>query len=253
MVVAWLVGEVSASWTALRELLIAVMLIAGVVFGISLMPRREIETTETAGRLTTTLVRYVAACAAAVLILKAIEPLAWLRLFGADYLISFFLVVGVVLWIQLPRVPQLQGAALLKALLAAAFVIVVLGYGATSPVLRFDLNGGRWWRFPVIAAASFPLFAFDELHLRQARKAWKTVTAALITRVILWALLVTGILFLNRQDGFLVIISHLIAFFWIMLWFAAGVIPRNTQDPIAAACFSALVQGWALAAMSIKA
>jgi hypothetical protein len=38
---------------------------------------------------------------------------------------------------------------------------------------------------------------------------------------------------------------------WIALWFAAGVVHRHTQNALAAAVFSALVQGWAFAALFV--
>jgi hypothetical protein len=70
----------------------------------------------------------------------------------------------------------------------------------------------------------------------------------LITRTLLWAFLMRSLLLLNREDAFLVLIAHLIVFFWIALWFAAGIVHRHTQSPFAAALFAALVQGWAFAA-----
>ena len=71
---------------------------------------------------------------------------------------------------------------------------------------------------------------------------------ALITRTILWAFLITGVLLLNRDAAFLVLIAHLMVFFWLGLWFGAYVVHRHTQDSFAAALFAALVQGWAFAA-----
>ena len=71
---------------------------------------------------------------------------------------------------------------------------------------------------------------------------------AILTRGILLALILTGVLTLNRESDFLVLIVPLIAIFWIGLWFAAGIVHRYTQSPIAAALFAATVQGWAFAA-----
>jgi hypothetical protein len=44
------------------------------------------------------------------------------------------------------------------------------------------------------------------------------------------------------------LIVPLIFGFWIGLWFATGVVHRNTREPLSAALFAAIVQGWAFAA-----
>jgi len=115
-------------------------------------------------------------------------------------------------------------------------------------VLHFALSNGRWWRFPFIAAAGLPLLWFDELTVRRIHPQWKAIAVTVVTRALLWAFLMTGVLLLNRADAFLVLIAHLIVLFWILLWFAAGIVYRHTQDPLATAIFAAIVQGWAFAA-----
>jgi hypothetical protein len=58
----------------------------------------------------------------------------------------------------------------------------------------------------------------------------------------------TGVLTFDRESAFLVLIVPLIVTFWIALWFATGVVHRRTQNPLAAAIFASIVQGWAFAA-----
>src|SRR6185369_946896 len=134
------------------------------------------------------------------------------------------------------------------AILAAAFVIVVVGFLIVSRALHISLSDGRWWRFPFFAIAAFPFFMSDELTIRHIRPRWKSEVVALLTRVLLLAFLLTGVLTINRADAFLVLIVPLITVFWIALWFASGVIHRHTQSATAAAVFAAIVQGWAFAA-----
>jgi hypothetical protein len=62
----------------------------------------------------------------------------------------------------------------------------------------------------------------------------------------------TGVLTLNRESAFLLLIVPLITVFWIALWFAAGIVHRHTQSGLAAAVFAALVQGWAFAALFVR-
>ena len=109
----------------------------------------------------------------------------------------------------------------------------------------------RWWRFPCITLAGLPLFISDEWIIRRIHPRWKSEALALLTRGLLLAFILTGVLTLNRENAFLVMIAPLLVIFWMALWFATGVIHRHTQSPIAAALFAALVQGWAFAAWFI--
>ena len=245
-IVDWLGGDGARVQTTARLLALVGMLVSGIALGIALLPGSRIEPQPVP--LPATLVRYIVACAVAILILKLIVPLSWLRLFATDYLISFLFLAGLAAWIQKVRWPRTNFRSTATAVGAAVFVIVVLGWIAGSRVLNMSLSDGRWWRFPCIAAAGLPLFFVDEMVIRKIHPRWKSIALAILTRVLLWAFLVTGVLLLNRSDAFLVLIAHLIVFFWIALWFGAHVVHRHTQDPFAAALFAALVQGWAFAA-----
>jgi hypothetical protein len=250
-VVKWIAGGDPKSNTLARQVLLIVMLISGVVFGASLLPARPVRPPAPSVYLPLLLVRYVVACGVAIVVLKAVNPLSWLRAFGMDYLVGYMFVAGVILWLQKPEMLTSNRTALVKAGAAAAFVILVLGFGAASLVIRMGLGGGRWWRFPIMVLALLPLFAFDELNLRLP-SIWKSAAAAVLTRMLLVAFLTTGLLLLNREAAFLVIIAHLIVVIWLALWWAAGAIRRHTHDPASAALFSALVHAWVCAAIFVK-
>jgi hypothetical protein len=221
------------------------MLISAFVLVVSALPGGALDTRLMP--LPVTAIRYVAAAGGAILILRFFVPLAWLRLFATDYLISFLFLTGLILWIQLPVWPKVRFPNIVKAAAAATFIIG-LALVAAAPIMHMSLSAGRWWRFPFIAAASLPLFLFDETTLRRIPPPWAASGMAVLTRAILWAGLITGVLLLNRDAAFLVLIAHLMVFFWIALWFGAYVVHRHTQDPFAAALFAALVQGWCFAA-----
>ncbi len=244
-IVEWLSGDTTRLHTTERLIAIAMMLISSVVLGASALPGFPLDTRLMP--LPTTIIRYIAAAGAAILILRLFVPLAWLRLFATDYMISFVFLTGLILWIQVPIWPKTHFGNILKATAAAAFIIGC-GLIAGAPILHMSLSDGRWWRFPVIAAVSLPLFLFDEMTIRKIYPPWTSTGMAVITRAVLWAFLITGVLLLNRDAAFLVLIAHLVVFFWIALWFGAYVVHRHTQDPFAAALFAALVQGWAFAA-----
>jgi pimeloyl-ACP methyl ester carboxylesterase len=244
-IVEWLGGEATRVRTTERLIAMCAMLISAFVLMASALPGRALDTRLMP--LPATAIRYVAAAGVAILILRFFVPLAWLRLFATDYMISFLFLTGLILWIQLPIWPKTRIANIVKAAAAATFIIG-LALIAAAPIMHMSLSHSRWWRFPFIAAASLPLFLFDETTIRKIRPRWASIGMAVLTRTILWAGLITGVLLLNRDAAFLVLIAHLMVFFWIALWFGAYVVHRHTQDPFAAALFAALVQGWAFAA-----
>jgi pimeloyl-ACP methyl ester carboxylesterase len=255
-VVDWLGGDAHQLKTIWRIVSIVAMFVAGVVFGVRLLnsppqPRRggapalPSSAEEGNGKLTTTLVLYVAACCGALLVLKFFNPMGWLRLFTTDYLVGFIFIAGIILMLPAKKTrPQ----NLFTALLAAAYVIVVLGFAVSSHIVHMSLSGDRWWRFPCIAAAGLPLFFADEAIIRPLRPRWKSILAALVTRALLLAFLLVGVLILDRENAFLFLIAPLITVFWIGLWFASRAVHRGTQNALATALFAALVQGWAFAA-----
>jgi pimeloyl-ACP methyl ester carboxylesterase len=247
-IVEWLGGKTNKIRTTSRILAILGMLISVVVLGWSALPSAAVA--NSAGEAVSrpaTVVRYIGAAGASILILRFFVPLAWLRLFATDYMVSFLLLTGLILCLQMPKWSPPKFVNVAKATTAAAFVIG-LGLIAVSPVLHMSLSNGRWWRFPVIAAAGLPLFLFDEMSIRQIRPRLMSFAIAVTTRAVLWAFLITGVLLLNREAAFLFLIAHLIVFFWIALWFGTYLVYRHSQDPFAAALFAAIVQGWAFAA-----
>ena len=275
-IVDWLGADGNQTKTWSRLGWFAVMLFSSVALGISLLSGGDVQRVDTS--ITSTTVRFVIACASALFILRLANPMAWLRLFATDYLIGFVLITGLLLTVAAlyePRgagissgcalsrlrfassgcaLPRLRFASLgcpyrlHHAIFAAAFVIVVPGLLVVSRVLHMSLSDGRWWRFPCIALAGLPFFFSDELTIRTLRGRWQSTVVALLTRGLLLAFILTGVLTLNRANAFLVLIVPLIVVFWIGLWFATGAVHRHTQSAFAAAVFAALVQGWAFAA-----
>jgi pimeloyl-ACP methyl ester carboxylesterase len=249
-IVRWLRGDAVHVRTSARIVWIVVMFASAITFGVLFLPERRSEPLKISAFAI--LVQYLAGSGLALVILKVGNPVAWLRLFAADYLIGFLLIAG--LCVSAAAVYTGAWAVRHKpyhfvtAVLAAAYVILVPGYLVCSRVLHMSLLDGRWWRFPFIALAALPLFICDEMVIRRIRPRWKSEIVALLTRALFLALISTGALTLNRTSGFLALIIPLIVVFWIGLWSAAGVVHRHTQSPLAAAVFAALVQGWAFAA-----
>src|SRR5262249_15694215 len=106
------------------------------------------------------IVLYVVAGGAACLLSGVIVVTRWLQLFATDYLIGFLLIAGLVVCLRRPWF-QFAKEPLLRAVLAAIYVIVVPGFLVFSQFAHMTLSDGRWWRFPIIAAAGLPLFLAD--------------------------------------------------------------------------------------------
>ncbi len=259
-IVEWLGGDGPRTRTGTRILWIVLMLGAAVLFGVSFLPGRKSQSIEVP--INKVLIVYVIAFSSALFVLKFVRPLSWLRLFATDYLVGFLLIGGLVLLsLCVSAVPTVINhketekgpRRFFSVVIAAAFVIAIPGLLIASQVIHMSLSGGRWWRFPIIMLLGIPLFLSDELTIRRIQPRWKSDTIALLTRGLLLAFILTGVLTFNRENDFLVLIVPLIVIFWIALWLAAGVVHRNTHSPIAAAFFSALVQGWAFAAWFVIA
>lgn len=245
-IVQWLGGEPAATETTRRLVWILTMFASAIAIGVALLPGKSLE--GDSAPLPTILVRYVAAAGTAILVLRFWTPLSFMRIFAMDYLVSFLAITGLILWIQLRPKIRFNYRSVGKAVLAAAFVIGLLGFGAASHVLHFSLWNGRWWRFPIMFAAVLPLLTADEFAIRRLAPRWRSAMAALITRTLLWAIAVAGVLLVNRESMFIVMIAHLLVVFWIFIWIATEIVHRHTRDPLASAVFAAIVQGWAYAA-----
>ena len=203
------------------------------------------------------LVNFAVAGGIAVIVQRFVVVLRWIHLYATDYLVSFLFVTGLVLLTsQVIRkgsifnysMPAGGLGTFAKAIGATVYVIVVLGLITGSHLIHMTLSDGRWWRFPVIAAASFPLFLFDETALRPAGSNWQSTGLFIITRGLLSAWIATGVLLFNHESTFVALLSGFTFGFWTALWFVATLVRRNVQSPAATALFSALVQGWMFAA-----
>jgi pimeloyl-ACP methyl ester carboxylesterase len=251
-IVKWLGGDPNRLRTGRRTACLGLMFGGAVALGIVLLPRRPVLAPHTMSfSKTDAVVCYVLAGAVAVIVQRFVVVLRWMRVFAMDYTVGFFLVAGLALLVVLARKekrPIADVGAIAKSLAAAAYVIVFLGLIAGSHLIHMTLPNGRWWRFVVISAASFPWFLFDESVTRNVGNRWQNAGIGVVTRLLIAACIVTGVLLFNRESASVVLLMAVFPLFWIALWFATGLVARHVQNPIAAALFASLVQGWMFAA-----
>ncbi len=253
LISGWMGGRPDSDRTLERFGWLTLMALAGIVAALALLPaaadRSELRALDSPD-VPHTLVSVVAASGASLLVLRFVVPLGWIHLFATDYLMSFVLLTGLLLW----RGNWLRTSRhrLVIGLVSAAYVVGVFAVGVGSHLVHLIPSGGQWLLFPILVAVSFPLFMFDELEIRSIRSGWIRTLTFVTTRIILWAAVITGILLLNPESSFLVLITHLVVLFWLVLWWMAGFVRRATADPVATALFAALVQGWAFASVFVR-
>jgi hypothetical protein len=246
-IVSWLGGDPTALRTANRLLWLFIKIICAVLLPCLWLRGNPIpsEFVHIPARLLT----YIASSLAALWI-SSIVVFEGLHLFSTDYLVSFVLLVGMIQFPAYFRKIDIRFSKIIVSLLAAACVIAVVGY-VGAPLGHLTLSSGRWWRFIAIAFSLLPLSLADEVLLRPIRPWWKAAGASALTRVLIAAFVLTGVLTTNRSDAFVGLIIHFIVLFWIALWFVGELVRRNIQNPAATGIFMAVVQAWVFAAVFV--
>jgi pimeloyl-ACP methyl ester carboxylesterase len=248
-VVTWLGGDPSILKTKRRLFIYVLEILSAMSLAVLWLRGKPIAAESTA--LPVRVLSYVAACTAALLISGGVDLLSGLRLFSTQYLISFVMVMGVALLPFYFRKFNITISKIHISLVAAAFVITVSIF-IGSELVHLTLSAGQWWRFAAITLAVLPLCVADEVLLRPIRSWWKSAGLFALTRILIWAYVVWGVMTMNRSDAFLVLVAHFIVLLWIVLWFIGELVRRRTQDPMAAAVFTALVQAWVFAAIFVR-
>jgi pimeloyl-ACP methyl ester carboxylesterase len=248
-VVAWLGGDPSQVHSKRRLFLYVLEILSAISIAALWLRGKPIPADQTA--LPARILSYIAACTAALWICGGVDLLNGLHLFSTDYLVSFTLVMGVALLPFYARRGRLGFSRIHVSLFAAVSVIAAAVF-IGSEFVHLTLSVGQWWRFAAIALAVLPLCIADEVLLRPLRPWWKASAISTLTRILIWAYVVWGVTTMNRGDAFLVLITHFVVILWIMLWFVGELVRRHTQDPMATAVFTALVQAWFFAAIFVR-
>jgi hypothetical protein len=247
-IVIWLGGDPSTLHTWRRLLLLLLEIVFAVSITLLWLRGKPIAPEQTS--IPARIVSYIASCTVAFLVSGVVVVLNGLRLFSTDYLISFVLLMGITLSPACFRKFPRRFSQIPVSLLAAACVIAVLAF-VGSELIHLSLSGGRWWRFAAITVAVLPLSFADEVLLRPIRPWWKAAGVAALTRILMAAFIVTGVLTMNRSNAFLVLIIHFVVLIWIVLWLAGELFRRRSQDALATAIFTSLVQAWVFAAVFV--
>jgi alpha/beta hydrolase family protein len=248
-VVTWLGGDPSRLKTKRRLLLYLLQILSAAAIAVLWLRGKPVDPQQTA--LPARIVSYVSACTAALFVCGGFNLLRGLHLYSSEYLISFVMVMGVALLPYYFRRFSFSFSRIHIGILVAGLVIAASIF-IGSELVHLTLSGGQWWRFGVITLAVLPLCVADEILLRPIRPWWKAAGVSALIRILVWAFVVSGVLTMNRNDAFLVLITHFIVVLWVVLWFIGELVRRRTQDPAATAVFTALVQAWVFAAIFVR-
>ena len=251
-VAAWLGGDPDKVRPRMRSLLPLVMLASSLAFGIVLLELAKVPPGAGESRSLTAnlIVFYIGGAALGAVLPLLVNVTGWLHLFAADYLMGFLLITGLVLCLACRR-PRIELRTMSIGIAAAAYAIAIPGLLVLSKFTQMGLSGPRLLRFGAITLLGLPFFIADEILVRSIRPRWKSVFAMLLTRALLGAIIVTGVLEWSRDSGFLYFMMDSVVFFWIGLWFTGALIHRHTKEPVSTAVFMSLVQGWLFAALFV--
>ena len=255
-IVEWADGSASSLRTGERIFWLALLVTSTVIApacGLRLMQRSHALASDktrprTEARPTEEVAGWIGSLSVGLVILAFFNPLSWLHLFRTDYLVGLLLISGLIMWRGRKIDISLHGA--MRGTLAAAYIILVMSVVGSS-IMHLIPSGEQWLRLPTLTLAGFPLFLHDEQTVRLYRPWWLMWGTFLLTRLLIWAAVIMGVLLLNPEAVFLVLIAHLIVLSWLPLWWLSGIVARATGEPGSAALFSALVQGWVFAALFV--
>jgi hypothetical protein len=188
----------------------------------------------------------------AVHVLRFWQPLRILHLYQADYLASFFLIVGIgviLLHLTLARAHLYTSP---KFLLGAVFGGILLHFLITG---WFELTATgawltqqRWLRFPLFFLATLFFLYGVELLAGPVRNWGLRYSFWLLLIVLAWLPIVFGVFYLKTGEFLLVLLSPYFAVEFLVAGLGAQLVRRQSGSAAAAALFGAiLLAGFCLA------
>jgi pimeloyl-ACP methyl ester carboxylesterase len=193
------------------------------------------------------LLEIIAVSAFVILCLKVWLPLRFLHLFEGDYLLSFFLIAGLLLLLLHKSGVRPAFGSPAGKFAGAAFAGMVLHLLTTG---WFDLTAteawitsAKWMRFPAALAAVFPFSLALEIMLGRVseRNALRRLAVALGLLLIVWLILAGGVRYLHSGEILLALLAPYFALFFALQRMGADLVRRETRSAAAAAVFGAIL------------
>jgi hypothetical protein len=183
----------------------------------------------------------------AVVLLRFWNPLSFVRLYNGSYFASFLLIVGVgLLLIHHKSVRTLFPTKINILLLAlvAGFLLHLLVSGWLDLTLTEAwVTWARWARVPVVFVAAFAYLLAEELLIGPltARGKFARFLQAFALRLVAFLAVVFGIFVLHSGAILLVLLAIYLALFFVLQRLGMDIVRQETESPIAAAVFGAIL------------
>jgi hypothetical protein len=134
-------------------------------------------------------------------------------------------------------------ARTLGAIFAGMALVLLLTAWCELTLSEAWLDVARWQRFPVVFLAVLPYLAAEEILLGTPleRRAGRRLLTALLFRLLLWAPLLVGIIYLHSGEILVVLLLLYFAAFSAVQRRGMDVVRTVTGAPAAAALFGAIL------------
>lgn len=210
-----------------------------------------------------TFFNWAVVCLCAVLLLRFVVPLGFVRIATGGYLASLLLLVGLsglVLWRPSGKtlLPGFFSSEALVGGLLGMVVILALGLTITREFGDLWMNAARWWRFIVLLPLLAPYFLLEETLLGPLDPPRLSTTASLarrrwirffLLRGILWLSMLVGLIFLGGAEILIMVMGLVFIGFSTGQRLASDMLRRRFGSIAATAAFGAVLGAWFLAAV----
>lgn len=202
----------------------------------------------------------------AVIVLRFWNPFSFLHLFNGGYFAGFLFFTGLAIlatnsksprevtnWRYMPRdgitahKPPRHIAGIVRVLLGAGFAAIALhllmmGW-LDATLSEAWVSASRWARFPVLFVAALAYLLAEELLLRGKTRLSKfgAIALPLAMRLLAWLALVLAIFVLHSGAILLILLAPYIFLFFVLQSAGANVVRRQTESPLAATLFGAIL------------
>ncbi len=183
----------------------------------------------------------------AVVILRFWNPLSFLRLYNGSYFASFLLILGSGLLLihhrSLRALFPAKIPILLLALVAGWLLHLLVTGWLDVTFTEAWLTWARWARAPVMFVAAVGYFLAEELLLGAPAPRGKVARflLAFALRLIAFLVLVFGIFVLHSGAILLILLAVYLALFFVFQRMGMDIVRQQTESPIAAAVFGAIL------------
>ena len=194
-----------------------------------------------------TLLEVTAVSLLAVAILRFWNPLSFLRLYNGSYFASFLLILGsgllLIHYRSLGALFPAKIPVLLLALVAGWLLHLLVTGWLDVTFTEAWLTWARWARVPVMFVAAVAYLLAEELLLGPPNAGRNTarLLLAFAVRLIAFLVLVFGIFVLHSGAILLILLAVYLALFFVFQRLGMDIVRQQTESPIAAAVFGAIL------------